>query len=307
MNHWLLPIRSPPISDSNRNRISCPTDHGLESKLDTQQLVRSVMAGQQQPQLEQLGQAASSQSTCTAFSTSKLGDHSTELSSGQGVLRHQRSAWQEVFYRNIQSTPWSSKSGLAGKDVGQLKVVDLTRKGLDDYADFSHFEAGYSQPSSLLYAGSTAVGVAKRQLNRMAVYRRLKTTEFVDAELLLRYWASHDNLFDFVIVPLMSCADYQAAWAFEHELIAQRQTQLNYSISEEDRLRVSSLQETSLICLCDLWPLWRKLRKRLHGQCKQSTIKGCRQLAWNILYDLGSHTRASFEAARTVRSKRMSD
>ena len=38
------------------------------------------------------------------------------------------------FYRNILSTPWSSKSGLAGKDVGQLRVVDLTRKGLDDYA-----------------------------------------------------------------------------------------------------------------------------------------------------------------------------
>ena len=37
------------------------------------------------------------------------------------------------FYRNIQSTPWSSKSGLPGKDVGQ-RVVDLTRKGLDDYA-----------------------------------------------------------------------------------------------------------------------------------------------------------------------------
>ena len=61
----------------------------------------------------------------------------------------------------------------------------------------------------------------------MAVYRRLKTTEFVDAELALRYWASHDNLFDFVIVPLKSFADYQAAWAFEHELIAEWQTQLN--------------------------------------------------------------------------------
>ena len=37
------------------------------------------------------------------------------------------------FYGNIQSTPWSSKPGLAGKDVGQLRVVDLT-KVLDDYA-----------------------------------------------------------------------------------------------------------------------------------------------------------------------------
>ena len=51
--------------------------------------------------------------------------------------------------------------------------------------EFSHFKAGYKQPSSLLYVGSTAVGVAKRHLNRMAVYRRLKKTEFVDAELSL--------------------------------------------------------------------------------------------------------------------------
>ena len=66
--------------------------------------------------------------------------------------------------------------------------------------DFSHFTARYSQPSSLLYVGSTAVGVTKRHLNRMAVYRRLKTTEVVDAELSLRFWASHDRLI------LSSCA-----------------------------------------------------------------------------------------------------
>ena len=55
--------------------------------------------------------------------------------------------------------------------------------------EFSHFNAGYKQPSSLLYVGSTAVGVAKRHLNRLAVHRRLEKTEFVDAELSLRYWA----------------------------------------------------------------------------------------------------------------------
>ena len=38
------------------------------------------------------------------------------------------------FFRNIQSTPWSTKSGLAGKDVASLRVTDLTRKGLDDYS-----------------------------------------------------------------------------------------------------------------------------------------------------------------------------
>ena len=53
--------------------------------------------------------------------------------------------------------------------------------------DFSHIRAGHHQPSSLLYVGSTGVSVAKRHLNRMAVFRRLKKTEFADAELSLRY------------------------------------------------------------------------------------------------------------------------
>ena len=38
------------------------------------------------------------------------------------------------FFRNIQSTPWSTKSGLAGKDIADLRVTELTRKGLDDFS-----------------------------------------------------------------------------------------------------------------------------------------------------------------------------
>ena len=87
--------------------------------------------------------------------------------------------------------------------------------------EFSRLRTGYRQPSSLLYVGSTAVAAAKRHLNRMAVYRRLKKTEFVDAELSLRYWASHDNLFQFALVPLQSYESYQLAWVTEHEIIAQ--------------------------------------------------------------------------------------
>ena len=37
--------------------------------------------------------------------------------------------------------------------------------------DFSRFRAGYQQPSSLLYVGGTAVGAAKRHLNRMSVFQ----------------------------------------------------------------------------------------------------------------------------------------
>ena len=178
--------------------------------------------------------------------------------------------------------------------------------------DFNHFNAGYKQPSSLLYVCSTAVGVAKRHLNRMAVYRGLKKTEFVDAELSLRYWASHHNLFDFVVVPLRSFADYQAAWTFEHELITQWQTPLNYPKAMQFLkktalgFRVSRKHRMSAYATFGL-RLWRKLRKRLHGQCKQFAIKDCRQLAWNLLYDLGSYTMASFKAAQLVRSNKKSD
>ena len=141
--------------------------------------------------------------------------------------------------------------------------------------------SGYKQPSSILYVGTTALGVANRHLNRMAVYRRLKTTGFVDAELSLRYWASHDNLFDFFIVPFMSFANYQAAWAFGHELIAQWQTPLNYPRAMQSlkktalRFRISRKHRTSAYATFGL-RLRRKLRKRPHSQCKQFTIKDCR-------------------------------
>ena len=62
----------------------------------------------------------------------------------------------------------------------------------------------------------------------MAVYRRLQRTEFVDAELSLRYWSSHDNLFQFAVVPLQAYDSHREAWIAEHELIAQWEAPLNF-------------------------------------------------------------------------------
>ena len=74
------------------------------------------------------------------------------------------------FYRNIQSTPWSSKSGLAGKDVGQLRVVDLTRKGLDDYA-LRNLSNGEFQ--SVVFVRSVSEAVFTTNLLRMIRQDRL--------------------------------------------------------------------------------------------------------------------------------------
>ena len=178
--------------------------------------------------------------------------------------------------------------------------------------EISRFRTGYSQPSSLLYVGSTAIGVAKRLLNRMAVYRRLQRTEFVDAELSLRYWSSNHNLFQFVVIPLQAFASYQEAWISEHELIAQWQTPLNYpratSLVKKTALafRFSSKRRVSLYGTFGL-RLWRKLRKRLHRRSQKFFIKDSREFAWGLLFKLGSRTTAAFETSKLLRSNKTAD
>ena len=142
---------------------------------------------------------------------------------------------------------------------------------------------GYHQPSSLFYVGSTAVGAAKRHVNRVAVYRRLKRTEFVDAELSIRYWASHDNILQFALVPLHSCENYQSAWVAEHELIAQWQTTLNYPrataliMKTSLGFRLSSKKRASMYGTFGL-RLWRNLRKQMHRRSPKFFIKNSREL-----------------------------
>ena len=51
--------------------------------------------------------------------------------------------------------------------------------------------------------------------------------------------------------------------------------------------------------------LWRKLRKREWARSNDFKPTFERQQAWQLLYDLASRTRASFEAAKHVRSARL--
>ena len=88
--------------------------------------------------------------------------------------------------------------------------------------DFMSFRAGY-QPHARCCMLAAQLSVQATQLSvRMSVFGRLEKTEFVDAELSLRYWASHDNLFQFVLVPLQSYEDY-------------RSTQFTHGLFEEER------------------------------------------------------------------------
>ena len=178
--------------------------------------------------------------------------------------------------------------------------------------EISRFRTGYSQPSSLLYIGSTAIGTARKRLNRMAVYRRLQRTEFVDAELSLRFWLLNNNLFQFVVVPLQAYDSYQNAWISEHELIAQWQAPLNFprvtSLVKKTALgfRFSAKRRVSLYGTFGL-RLWRKLRKRLHCRSRTFCIKESREFAWGLLFKLRSRTRAAFETSKLFRSNKTAD
>ena len=178
--------------------------------------------------------------------------------------------------------------------------------------EISRFRAGYSQPLTLLYVGSTAIGIAKRRLNRMAVYRRLQRTEFVDAEMSLRYWSSHSNLFQFAVVPSQVHDNCQNAWIAEHELIAQWEAPLNFprvtSLVKTTalRFRLSSKRRISLYGTFGL-RLWRKLRKRLHRRSRKFVIKDSREFAWGLPFKLGSRTRAAFETSKLLRSNKTAD
>ena len=116
-----------------------------------------------------------------------------------------------------------------------------------------------------------------------------------------------------MIVPLQWFEDYQSAWIFEHELISQWQTQLNFPRATQYLkktalgYRVSQKKRMSAFATYGL-RLWRKLRKRLHVNCKPVVIAESRQTAWHMLYDLGSHSKASFNIAKIICSKkRMTD
>ena len=58
----------------------------------------------------------------------------------------------------------------------------------------------------LLYVGSTADSMYRREANRSSKYRQVLRGQLVKAELSIRYWAKHNNYFDYTKILLGSSA-----------------------------------------------------------------------------------------------------
>ena len=170
----------------------------------------------------------------------------------------------------------------------------------------------YRQRNTMMYIGSTGVSVTLREANRMSVLRKLEQGKEAQAELAIRYWHQNSCFQQFTLIKIASCCSYRAAWTLEHELISQWQPKLNFPFVQvflkrtalgfrpARRQRFASFSKFGL-------RLWRKLRKRLFHSVQPFECAVRRRQAWEILYDLSSFTRASFEAVKHLRSQKMVD
>ena len=70
--------------------------------------------------------------------------------------------------------------------------------------------------------------------------------------------------------------------------------------------RISSKRRVSLYGTFGL-RLWRKLHKRMHRRNQRFFIKTSRELAWGLLFKLGSRTRAAFDTSKLLRSRQTAD
>ena len=98
------PIRSPPIPDSNHNTSSCLADHGLESRLDTQQRSDSSWQDNNNASWNNWGrqQAPSQPAQPSVPASSVLIPQNFHPDS---ECYDTRAVSGKKFYRNIQSTP----------------------------------------------------------------------------------------------------------------------------------------------------------------------------------------------------------
>ena len=219
------------------------------------------------------------------------------------------------FFRQFPAIALCASQRKACRDASQaielhMATVSSTQRSVLQSA--GGLRNVYKQPSPMMYVGSTSLRVSQREWNRMAVLRRIQTNPHVQAELAIRYWNSKRNFQQLTIFKIAHCADYRQAWVLAHQLIQRWQPRLNFpfiSLFLERKalgFRTSSQRRRSVAFRFGK-RLWAKLRKRLFGSRLPVSICVSRQQAWEYVFDLQSATRAAFDAARTLRSAKVTD
>ena len=164
------------------------------------------------------------------------------------------------------------------------------------------------------YIGSTSIGMAKREFNRMAKYRLAKDGTPVHVELAVKYWSRRSDFSNFTAIPIASFSTYQEAWIFEHLLISRWQPPLNHPFITKILALKASGWLVQYKKHSQTFPsipqgnrLFQRLRRRLITKGVPPSIHCKQAQAWNILFELTSPGRLSFDTATTLRSGKFDD
>ena len=156
------------------------------------------------------------------------------------------------------------------------------------------------------YVGSAMHHTLDREYSRSRKYLQLSNERLVQAELALRYWQEHDNLYIGAPIPIYTeRADYRC---LELALIQEWQPRLNYPfICQLFHPRKGIPQKPALNTNAQfgLATLWHRAKHKFTPQLGKDILASDRFQnrleLWTIIHALGSNTKARFEQTKMLR------
>ena len=146
-----------------------------------------------------------------------------------------------------------------------------------------------------------------REYSRSRKYFQLTHERLVQAELALRYWHEHDNLYIWAPIPIYTDrVDYRSP---EVALIQEWQPRLNYPFICQFYHPKKGLLKKPLLntnAQFGLATLWRRAKHKFTPQLVRQVLTSSRFQnrleLWTIVHALGSNTKARFEQTKMLRS-----
>ena len=157
------------------------------------------------------------------------------------------------------------------------------------------------------YIGSAMHHTLDREYSRSRKYLQLTNERLVQAELALRYWREHDNLYIWAPIPIYTeRVDYRS---LEMAIIQEWQLRLNYPfICQFFHPRKGILKKPALTTNAQfgLATLWRRAKHKFTPQLVRQILSSTRFQnrleLWTIIHALQSNTKARFEQTKMLRS-----
>ena len=229
-------------------------------------------------------------------------------------------------FRIIQTTRMMLLAILHGlRPNPKLKSIlegctDLTHLWGSTLHSHNQFSRPFFQPESVyirftnipnmqpkFYLGSAMHSTLDREYSRSRQFLQLTNERLVQAELALRYWQEHDNLYIWAPIPIYTNrTDFRS---LETALNQEWQPRLNYPFicqffhPKRALLKKPLLNTNSQFGLATLWRRSRhKFTPDIVRKILSSTRFQNRLELWTIIHDLGSNTKARFEQIKMLRS-----